>query len=228
MLDSDPGARYLGEFAIGTNYQHRPLHQQHPAGRKDRRQLPHGRGRRLPRDRQPEQEHDPLGHDLRHATGFEILVDGEVIYRNGDSSSKPPARDGSSRLGPPRRRRANGLRTRCMPSSAPWRWAWMPWNWTSTSPLTACWSCATTRWSRRPPTGAGRIRDLTLAQIKSPGRRVHLDGRRRAHLPLPRPGDHHPHPGRSLSGLPQYAGEHRYQARRPRRSAGFMPATARA
>ena len=29
-LDSDAGARYLGEFAIGTNYQIAPLHQQHP------------------------------------------------------------------------------------------------------------------------------------------------------------------------------------------------------
>ena len=30
QLDSDEGARYLGEFAVGTNYQIQTLHQEHP------------------------------------------------------------------------------------------------------------------------------------------------------------------------------------------------------
>jgi len=29
MLDADPGARYLGEFAIGTNFEIKPLHPQY-------------------------------------------------------------------------------------------------------------------------------------------------------------------------------------------------------
>ena len=66
-LDSDAGSRYLGEFAIGTNFDIQQFHRQYPVRREDRRLLPHGARRRLPGNWLEEQERHPLGHDLRHA-----------------------------------------------------------------------------------------------------------------------------------------------------------------
>ncbi len=52
MLDMDAGARFLGEFAIGTNYDITRFTQKHPVRREDRRHRPLRARRRLPRDRQ--------------------------------------------------------------------------------------------------------------------------------------------------------------------------------
>ena len=46
LLDTDEGARTLGELGIGTNYVDRPRHPRGPARREDRRHRPHGRRRR--------------------------------------------------------------------------------------------------------------------------------------------------------------------------------------
>ena len=42
LLDTDEGARRLGELGIGTNYGDRPRHPRGPARREDRRHRPHG------------------------------------------------------------------------------------------------------------------------------------------------------------------------------------------
>ncbi len=70
MLDSDPGARYVGEFAIGTNYEIDRFSHNILFDEKARRHIPYGAGRRLPGHRLQKQEHHPLGHDLRDAEGL--------------------------------------------------------------------------------------------------------------------------------------------------------------
>ena len=68
-LDTDEGARRLGELGHRHQLRDRPLHQGDPAGREDRRHDP-SRGRHvLSGDRRHEQLRRPLGHGLRPAPG---------------------------------------------------------------------------------------------------------------------------------------------------------------
>ena len=67
MLDSDVGARYLGEFAIGTNVEINRFTRNILFDEKLGGTLPHGAGSGLSRNRQPEHQRDPLGYDLRYA-----------------------------------------------------------------------------------------------------------------------------------------------------------------
>jgi aminopeptidase len=63
MLGSNSGSRYLGEYAIGTNFDV-SIHRQHTFRRKDWRDVPHGARCRISRNRLAQQVFDPLGHDL--------------------------------------------------------------------------------------------------------------------------------------------------------------------
>ena len=70
MLDTDDGARVLGELGIGTNPRHRPPDRLDPVRREDRRHRP-PRGRPLvSRDRRHQRVRHALGHDLRPPPGW--------------------------------------------------------------------------------------------------------------------------------------------------------------
>ena len=64
QLDTDAGARYLGEFAIGTNFGIDRFTGMILYDEENRRDGAHGGGLGLSGDRQLEQERCPLGHDL--------------------------------------------------------------------------------------------------------------------------------------------------------------------
>ncbi|MEW5867993.1 MAG: aminopeptidase [Chloroflexota bacterium] len=83
MLDSDPGARYLGEFAIGTNYQinrftRNILYDEKTGGSFH---LALGAGYPETGNTNRSAIHWDMICDLRHDS--EILVDHQLIYRNG-------------------------------------------------------------------------------------------------------------------------------------------------
>jgi aminopeptidase len=83
MLDSDPGARYLGEFAIGTNYQidrfTRNILLDEKIGGSFHAAL--GAGYPDTGSQNKSVIHWDMICDLQNDS--EILLDGEVIYRNG-------------------------------------------------------------------------------------------------------------------------------------------------
>jgi aminopeptidase len=70
MLESDDGSRYLGEFAIGTNFDIDRFTGNILFDEKIGGHLPHGARRGLPRNGLAQQIRDPLGHDLRPAHRF--------------------------------------------------------------------------------------------------------------------------------------------------------------
>jgi hypothetical protein len=74
LPDQDAGIRrrlpLSGRVRHRHEFRHRPLHRQHPVRREDRRHLPHGARRGLPRNGLAQQIRDPLGHDLRPAHRF--------------------------------------------------------------------------------------------------------------------------------------------------------------
>ncbi len=69
QLESDAGARYLGEFAIGTNYQIQRFTKSILYDEKIGGTLHVARGRRLSGNRQPQPIRGALGLYLRHAPG---------------------------------------------------------------------------------------------------------------------------------------------------------------
>ena len=69
MLDTDEGARRLGELGIGTNFGIEHGHPLDPARREDRRHDPPRGGRQLSRVRRRQRERRPHGHGLRPAPG---------------------------------------------------------------------------------------------------------------------------------------------------------------
>ena len=84
MLDSDPGARYLGEFAVGTNFQIDKftgdiLFDEKIGGTFH---MAVGAGYPETGSRNKSAIHWDMICDLRQDS--EILVDGEVVYRNGE------------------------------------------------------------------------------------------------------------------------------------------------
>jgi aminopeptidase len=84
MLDTDPGARYLGEFAIGTNYEvdrftHSILFDEKIGGSFH---MALGAGYPETGSHNRSLIHWDMICDLRQDS--EILLDGEVIYRNGN------------------------------------------------------------------------------------------------------------------------------------------------
>jgi aminopeptidase len=84
MLDTDPGARYLGEFAIGTNYEvdrftHSILFDEKIGGSFH---MALGAGYPETGSHNHSLIHWDMICDLRQDS--EILLDGEVIYRNGN------------------------------------------------------------------------------------------------------------------------------------------------
>jgi aminopeptidase len=83
MLDTDPGARYIGEFAIGTNFEidrftHNILLDEKIGGSFH---MALGAGYPETGSRNKSIIHWDMICDLR--ADSEILVDGEVVYRNG-------------------------------------------------------------------------------------------------------------------------------------------------
>jgi aminopeptidase len=83
MLDSDSGARFLGEFAIGTNYGithaiHHALFDEKIGGSFH---LALGMGYPEKGSRNRSNIHWDMVCDLK--SGSEITVDGSVVYRNG-------------------------------------------------------------------------------------------------------------------------------------------------
>jgi len=83
LLDSDPGARYLGEFAIGTNFQidrftHNILLDEKIGGSFH---MAVGAGYPETGSLNKSAVHWDMICDIRQDS--EILADGEVIYRNG-------------------------------------------------------------------------------------------------------------------------------------------------
>lgn len=83
MLDTDPGARYLGEFAIGTNFEidrftGNTLFDEKIGGSFH---MAVGSGYPETGSRNKSAVHWDMICDLQHDS--EILVDGEVVYRNG-------------------------------------------------------------------------------------------------------------------------------------------------
>ena len=83
QLDSDPGARYLGEFAIGTNYQIQRFTKSILYDEKIGGTLHVAVGAGYPEtgSRNQSAVHWDFICDMRHES--EILVDGELFYRNG-------------------------------------------------------------------------------------------------------------------------------------------------
>jgi aminopeptidase len=84
MLDSDPGARYVGEFAIGTNFgitrfTRNILFDEKIGGTFH---MAVGAGYPETGSRNTSAIHWDMICDLRQDS--EILVDGEVVYRNGE------------------------------------------------------------------------------------------------------------------------------------------------
>ncbi len=83
-LDTDDGARRLGELGIGTNYGIDRFTKRDPARREDRRHDPHG-GRRCPIPRRAATNdsavHWDMVCDLRQ--GGRITVDGEDLQVDG-------------------------------------------------------------------------------------------------------------------------------------------------
>ena len=67
MLETDAGARYLGELGHRHQLRHPALHQEHALRREDRRHDPPGGRRGLPGERQQERLGHPLGYAVRHA-----------------------------------------------------------------------------------------------------------------------------------------------------------------
>ena len=67
LLDTDEGARRLGELGIGTNYGDRPRDPRRAARREDRRHRAHGGRRQLSGVRRQERERRPHGPGLRPA-----------------------------------------------------------------------------------------------------------------------------------------------------------------
>ena len=82
MLNTDEGARRVGEFAFGHQLRHPAVHQEHAVRREDRRHDPHGDGRRLPGIRLDQPIGHPLGHGLRSAPG-ERDHRGRPVVRQG-------------------------------------------------------------------------------------------------------------------------------------------------
>jgi aminopeptidase len=92
MLDSDPGARYLGEFAIGTNFQIDRFTRSILLDEKIGGSFHTAIGAGYPETGSHNRSvvHWDMICDLRQDS--EIRVDGEVIYRNGQFvSGSPPA-----------------------------------------------------------------------------------------------------------------------------------------
>jgi aminopeptidase len=83
QLDSDPGARYLGEFAIGTNYQIQRFTKSILYDEKIGGTLHVAVGAGYPEtgSRNQSAVHWDFICDMRHES--EIWVDGELFYRNG-------------------------------------------------------------------------------------------------------------------------------------------------
>jgi aminopeptidase len=83
QLDSDPGARYLGEFAIGTNYQIQKFTKSILYDEKIGGTLHVAVGAGYPEtgSRNQSAVHWDFICDMRQES--EILVDGELFYRNG-------------------------------------------------------------------------------------------------------------------------------------------------
>ena len=66
MCESDHGRALPGRIRHRHELRNRPLLAQHPVRRETWRYFPHGARFGLSGNRQQEQEHDPLGYDLRH------------------------------------------------------------------------------------------------------------------------------------------------------------------
>ncbi len=83
MLDTDPGARYVGEFAIGTNYQINRFTRNILFDEKIGGTFHMALGAGYPEtgSHNTSAIHWDMICDLRKDS--EIMLDGEVIYRNG-------------------------------------------------------------------------------------------------------------------------------------------------
>ena len=85
QLDSDEGARRIGELGIGCNPGHHAAHEEHALRREDRRHdPPRARQRLSPRSagRTRAPIHWDIVKDLR--SGGRIELDGEVVQQDGD------------------------------------------------------------------------------------------------------------------------------------------------
>ena len=89
MLDTDPGARYLGEFAVGTNYQIDRSIKNILFDEKIGGSFHLAVGASYPETGGVNKSvvHWDMICDLKHDS--EILVDGEVVYRNGEFLATP-------------------------------------------------------------------------------------------------------------------------------------------
>ena len=99
-LDTDEGARYLGEFAIGTNFDIQRFTKQHPLRREDRRHGPYGDRRRLSGNRQQQQSavHWDMICDLRD--GGEVRSTASCCSRMASSLSDSDPHRRRARRGP--------------------------------------------------------------------------------------------------------------------------------
>ena len=82
ILATDEAASRLGELGLDAQPAHHPLHPQRPLRREDRRHRASRSRRQLHLHGRQERERRPPGHG-HDLPGGELIVDGELVQRNG-------------------------------------------------------------------------------------------------------------------------------------------------